>query len=79
MKGSLSSARRRKINFITRSSPILKVGAIACVTGLLLLTCGSQSYSTPALAAWFMEPREPTLTQRMPNELSASTTKAIED
>ncbi|MGX1127299.1 hypothetical protein AB7M23_004092 [Pseudomonas sp. HLS-6 TE3448] len=55
---------------------------IACVTALLLLICGCQSYSTPpprvvavgcekppAPAAWFMEAREPNLTKRMLNEL----------
>ena len=58
---------------------------------LLLLTCGCQSYSTalhrvvteyeppPALAAWFMEPREPNLTERMLNELSESPATAIKD
>ena len=64
----------------------------ACVIALLLLTCGCQSYSTlpaqlvvteckppPAPAAWFMEPREPNLTERMLNELSESPATAIKD
>jgi len=62
------------------------------VTALLLLTCGCQSLSTPRIqpvavqclplpppAAWFMEPREPDLTRRMLNELSASPTTATKD
>ncbi len=64
----------------------------ACVIALLLLTCGCQSYSTPptqlvvteckpppAPAVWFMEPREPNLTQRMLNELLESPATAIMD
>ncbi len=64
----------------------------ACVIGLLLLTCGCHSYSTPppqmvvteckpppAPAAWFMEPREPNLTERMLNELSESPATATKD
>lgn len=59
-----------------------------CVTGLLLLICGCQSSlpqdplparvvivgcdKPPPPEAWFMEPRESNLTQRMLNELSAS-------
>ena len=63
-----------------------------CVIALLLLTCGCQSYSAaqqqlvvtgckppPAPAAWFMEPIEPNLTQRMLNELSESPATAIKD
>ncbi|MNJ63557.1 hypothetical protein D3C77_594700 [compost metagenome] len=65
---------------------------LACVTALLLLICGCQSYSTPpprvvtvgcqpppAAPAWFMEPFEPTLTQDMLNELSASPIEATKD
>ncbi|BBP82898.1 hypothetical protein PHLH8_25400 [Pseudomonas sp. Pc102] len=65
---------------------------LACVTALLLLTCGCQSYSTQALpaatveclpppppAAWFMQPREPNLTQRMLNEFSPSSVTATKD
>lgn len=64
----------------------------ACVTALLLLISGCQSYSPlpsrvvavgcqppPAAAAWFMEPFEPTLTQRMLDELSASPITATKD
>ncbi|ROQ53686.1 hypothetical protein EDF85_1450 [Pseudomonas putida] len=62
-----------------------KKPGIAFVIGWLLLICGCQSYSPPpprvvavgcqpppAPATWFMEPREPNLTQRMLNELSPS-------
>lgn len=65
---------------------------IACAIALLLLTCGCQSYSIPppqlvvteckpppAPAAWFMEPREPNLTERMLNELSESLATATKD
>ncbi len=68
---------------------------LACVIGWLPAICGCQSLSTPeplpprvvtvgcekppAPQAWFMEPFEPTLTQRMLNELSRSPTKVIED
>ncbi|NBF11440.1 hypothetical protein [Pseudomonas sp. Fl4BN1] len=56
---------------------------LACVIGLLLLSSGCQSDSMPpprvvavgcqalpAPAAWFMEEREPNLTQRLLNDLS---------
>ncbi|MNJ73373.1 hypothetical protein D3C77_701600 [compost metagenome] len=62
------------------------------VTASLLLISGCQSYSTqaprvvavgcqppPAAPAWFMEPREPNLTQRMLDELSASPMTATKD
>jgi hypothetical protein len=68
---------------------------LVCVTGLLQLICGCQSWSTPELSpprvvkvgcekppapeAWYMEPHAPNLTQRMLNELSPSPTKVIED
>jgi len=65
---------------------------LACGIGWLLLICGCQSYSTskprvvavgcqppPAPAAWFMERREPNLTQRLLNELSGSPVTAIKD
>ena len=65
---------------------------LVCVTGLLLLSCGCQSYSTPphrvvavgcqpppAPAAWFMEAREPNLTQRLLNELSPSPETVTKD
>lgn len=68
---------------------------LACATGLLLLICGCQSWSTPdplpprvvavgcerppAPEAWWMESYAPNLTQRMLDELSPSPTKAIED
>ncbi|ROQ83680.1 hypothetical protein EC837_0535 [Pseudomonas protegens] len=65
---------------------------LACVIGLLLLTCGCQSFSTPpprvvavgcqrppAPAAWFMEEREPNLTQRLLNELSPSPETVTKD
>ncbi|MDR6713492.1 hypothetical protein J2W83_003100 [Pseudomonas hunanensis] len=72
---------------------MLKLLKLACVTGSLLLIYGCQSFSPqpqprvvavrcqtpPAPEAWYMESYEPTLTQRMLNELSASPTKAIED
>ena len=65
---------------------------LVCVTALLPLICGCQS-SSPAQtrlvevgcqpptapALWFMQPREPNLTQRMLNELSESPTTAIKD
>ena len=63
---------------------------LSCVTVLLLLMCGCQSFSTPQIqpvaakclpppapSAWFMQPVEPNLTQRMLNELSPSPTTAI--
>ncbi|AZD22759.1 hypothetical protein TRE132_36760 [Pseudomonas chlororaphis subsp. aurantiaca] len=65
---------------------------LVCVTGWLLLISGCQSYSPPpprviavgcqpppAPAAWFMERREPNLTQRMLNELSPSLVTVIKD
>ena len=68
------------------------VTRLACVIASLLLICGCQSSSPPRIqpvaaqcqpppkpAAWFMESREPNLTQRMLNELSASPTMGIED
>jgi hypothetical protein len=65
----------------------------ACLIALPLLMSGCQSYSPPppaapvltgchplpAPAAWFMEPREPNLSQRMLNELSQSPTPATKD
>lgn len=59
---------------------MLKLFKLACVTGSLLLIYGCQSSSPPpAPEAWYMESYEPTLTQRMLNELSPSPTKAIKD
>ncbi len=71
---------------------MLKRTKLACVIGWLLLISGCQSYSTPpprvvavgcqpppAPAAWFMEAREPSLPQRLLNELSASPVTAIKD
>ncbi len=68
---------------------------LVCVTVLLPLICGCQSWSMqeplparvvmvgcekpPAPEAWYMEPYAPSLTQRMLNELSPSPTKVIED
>ncbi len=62
------------------------------VTSLLLLMYGCQSFSTPriqpvaatclpppAASAWFMQPVEPNLTQRMLKELSASPMQATKD
>ncbi|WP_371917266.1 hypothetical protein [Pseudomonas sp. FFUP_PS_473] len=64
------------------------------MTALLPLICGCQSYSPPpptprvvavgcekppAPAAWFMEAREPNLTERMLNELSPSPETATKD
>ncbi len=67
---------------------------LACVTSLLLLICGCQSLSKPeplaprvvtvgceklpAPQAWFMEPFESNLTERMLNELSTSPTMVTE-
>ena len=58
---------------------------LLCATAWPLLMCGCQSFSTPRIqpvaavclpppapAAWFMQPVEPNLTQRMLNELSES-------
>ena len=77
---------------ITESLAMRKLNRNACVIALLLLTCGCQSYSTPPLqmvvteckpppspAAWFMEPREPNLSERMLNELSESPATATKD
>lgn len=77
---------------ITESLAMRKLNRNACVIALLLLTCGCQSYSTPPLqmvvteckpppspAAWFMEPREPNLTERMLNELSELPATATKD
>lgn len=71
---------------------MLKRSRLVCVTGLLLLSSGCQSYSTPpprvvavgcqplpAPAAWFMEEREPNLTQRLLNELSTSPETVTKD
>ncbi len=59
---------------------MLKRTRLTCVIGLLLLTCGCQSYSIPpAPAAWFMEAREPNLPQRLLNELSPSPEAATRD
>ncbi len=71
---------------------MLKRSRLVCVTGLLMLSCGCQSYSTPppwvvavgyqpqpAPAAWFMEEREPSLPQRLLNELSPSPVTATMD
>ncbi|WP_241152122.1 hypothetical protein, partial [Pseudomonas viridiflava] len=64
-----------------------EAATLVCVIGWPLLMCGCQSYSTapvpviaqclpiPAPAAWFMEPYEPNLTERMLNELSASSVR----
>jgi hypothetical protein len=64
---------------------MLKLIRLACAIALPLLIFGCQSSSTlriqPVLppAAWFMEEREPNLTQRMLNELSPSPTTATKD
>ncbi|AIB40870.1 hypothetical protein PD374_07295 [Pseudomonas sp. WCS374] len=62
---------------------------LACLTSLLLLMSGCQSslpriqpvaatcLPPPAPSAWFMQPVEPNLTQRMRNELSASPVTGI--
>lgn len=63
-----------------------------CVNALLLLMCGCQSFSTPRIqtvaatclpppapSAWFMQPVESNLTQRMLNELSESPMPATKD
>ena len=61
---------------------MLSATRLACVTSLLLLMCGCQSslpriqpvaatcLPPPVPPAWFMQPVEPNLTQRMLNELS---------
>ena len=71
-----SSGWQPVTNSITERLPMRKRNRHACVTALLLLTCGCQSNSTPpqlvvtqcspppAPAAWFMAPIEPNLTQR---------------
>ncbi|KTB59810.1 hypothetical protein AO066_04290 [Pseudomonas fluorescens] len=59
---------------------------------LPLLICGCQSFSAPRIqpvaatclpppapSAWFMQPVEPNLTQRMLNELSPSPTPVTKD
>ncbi|CAM4007251.1 Lipoprotein [Pseudomonas wadenswilerensis] len=64
---------------------MLKQLRLACAIASLLLISGCQSYSPPqprvvaaecqpppAPPAWFMEPREANLTQRLLNELSPS-------
>ena len=68
---------------------MLKPIRLACVIALPLLICGCQSslpriqpvaaQCQPAPAAWFMEEREPDLTQRMLNELSESPMPATKD
>ncbi|ROM94378.1 hypothetical protein BK658_17630 [Pseudomonas brassicacearum] len=71
---------------------MLKKTRLACAIALLLPIYGCQSSSTqriqpvvaqcqplPAPAAWFMEVREPDLTQRMLNELSESPTTVTRD
>ena len=71
---------------------MLNATRFCCVTALLLLICGCQSFSTPRIqpvaatclpppapSAWFMQPVEPNLTQRMLNELSPSPMPATKD
>ena len=72
---------------------MLKLLKLACVTGSLLLIYGCQSSSPqpqprvvavgcqppPAPEAWYMESYEPTLTQRMLNELSPSPVTGTKD
>ena len=68
------------------------VPKLLCAIALPLLMCGCQSLSTqpiqpvaatclppPAPSAWFMQPVEPNLTQRMLKEFSASPATGIED
>ena len=68
------------------------VTRLFCVIALPLLICGCQSFSTPKIqpvaatclptpapSAWFMQPIEPNLTQRMLNEFSPSQATAIKD
>jgi hypothetical protein len=63
---------------------------LLCAIALPLLMYGCQSFSTPRIqpvtatclpapapSAWFMQPVEPNLTQRMLNELSPSPTTGI--
>ena len=63
-----------------------------CAIALPLLMSGCQSFSTPRIqpvaamclplpapSAWFMEPREPNLTQRMLNEFSPSPVTVTKD
>ena len=64
---------------------------LACPIALLLLMSGCQSspprnqpvaatcLPPPAPSAWFMQPVEPNLTQRMLNELSPSPTPATKE
>lgn len=71
---------------------MFKQPRLACVIALLLLISGCQSYSPPqprlvavgcqpppAPAAWFMEPREANLPQRLLNELSPSPMPTTKD
>ncbi|CAM3936462.1 Lipoprotein [Pseudomonas wadenswilerensis] len=71
---------------------MLKQTRFACAIASLLLISGCQSYSPPqprvvavgcqpppAPAAWFMEPREANLTQRLLNELSPSPIPVTKD
>ncbi len=67
------------------------VTSLFCAIALPLLMCGCQSslpriqpvaatcLPPPAPAAWFMQPVEPNLTQRMLNELSPSPTPVTKD
>ena len=68
---------------------MLNVPRLLCVIALPLLMSGCQSslqsiqpvavtcLPLPAPSAWFMQPVEPNLTQRMRNELSPSPTTGI--
>jgi hypothetical protein len=71
--------------------PMLNATRLFCAIALPLLMCGCQSslptiqpvaatcLPPPAPSAWFMQPVEPNLTQRMLKELSASPTPATKD
>ncbi len=68
---------------------MLNATRLYCAITLPLLMCGCQSslpknqpvaatcLLPPAPSAWFMQPVEPNLTQRMRNELSPSPTTGI--
>lgn len=64
----------------SRKCKMLKMIGLACVTGWLLLMRGCQSFSSVSdPAAWWMAPREPSLTAHMLNELSPLPATAATD
>ena len=88
LEQELAATDQTHYRALTDAKPLKPV----CVIVLLLLICGCQSNSTPppqvvvtacppppGPAAWFMEPQEPNLTERMLNELSESPATATKD